>query len=79
MRGRRRWSSTFSHGLNGDISPNLVLLVPLAGGEMLAIVLTCPTFTPTAVAIRGIPAVRAVLVVRTAATPPILHNNNDNQ
>ena len=61
-----------SHGLNGYISPNLVLLGPLAGAEMIV-------RFPTAVAIRGIPAVRAVLVVRPAASPRPLHNNNDNQ
>ena len=71
--GRRRWSSTFSHGLNGYISPNLVLLGPSAV-EMLAL-----SRLVTAVAIRGILAVRAVLVARSAARPMRLHNNNDNQ
>ena len=67
MRGRRRWSSTFPHGY---IRPNLFL--PAPGPTMLA------TTSHTAVAIRGIHAVRAVRVVRIAAFPIPLHNNNDN-
>ena len=65
-----------SHGLNGYISPNLVLLGPLAADVMLA-TLGHMLWCDTAVAIRGILAVRAVLVVRMAAQ--ILHNNNDTQ
>ena len=47
-----------------------MLIVPSAVGFVPLVV--------TAVAIRGILAVRAVLVERIAATP-ILHNNNDNR
>ena len=68
----------FPHGL-GYIT-KLVLFVPLAFVEMNAI--TCHMLwflVVAAVAIRGLPAVRAVLVARTAAIPLTLHNNNDNR
>ena len=52
------------------VRPNLFL--PAPGPTMLA------TTSHTAVAIRGIHAVRAVRVVRIAAFPIPLHNNNDN-
>ena len=61
-----------SHGL-GYITNLVLFRYPLAAAPM-----TAPSTFVTAVAIRGIHAVRAVPGARLAASP-LLHNNNDNR